>query len=68
MQLVKIYLKNLINYNYYQCPISLHFSVFCFISSLLDPDPHIECESGSKKETECRSGSTVLLAGEKFFF
>ena len=25
--------------------------------TLLDPDPHIECESGSRRENECGSGS-----------
>ena len=49
MELVLIYLKGLnkkLNYNYFQS-ISLHFFLFFFNFSLLDPDPHIQCGSRS---------------------
>ena len=42
--------------------IPLHFQIFQFLFehfSLLDPDPHIECESGSRRKNEC--GSTALI-------
>ena len=43
------YIKNC-NYIYFAFFLMLFFNF-----SLLDPDPHIECESGSSRENKCGS-------------
>ena len=40
--------------------ISLHFSVFSSKFSLLDRDPNLHIESGSRKEIECGSMRTRI--------
>ena len=69
MELVNIFLPVLfLN----KITISTNFLAFFQFSSnfsLLVPDPHIECRSGSgsRRENECGSGSTALAMGCRFF-
>ena len=54
MKLVQIYFKkNLIDLLILPIPSFFLFLLEHF--SLLDPDPHIECESGSRRQYECGS-------------
>ena len=58
MDLIQIYLKNSNKLTIITLPgpISLHFCCFYWKNfPLVDPYPHIECGSGSRRENECRS-------------
>ena len=64
MELVKFTSKNCYKLPLYRYPISLHFFLLLSLNfSLLDPDPHIECGSRTRRENDSGSGSTALVPG-----